>query len=262
VTLPPPPEDFNPYQAPQSQNLDVVPNIESPDGLQPVPWEQEAEIPSWWDRVVATVKLAFKKPMEFADRVPVTQGFAAPLKLAVLASIPVAVLASIGILISSALQLGVGALGSRSPFTSGTAFAGLGVGVLAAVYLVLLPCFAALGVLLGGCINHACLWVLGGTKQQVGLEQSIRLAGYVLAINYVVQLPAQIPLLGGCVGVLLIPLAIAIMVYHGMGLARIHRTDTWRGVCAVFLPIIVCCCLLVPAIFILVGAIGSNKFHF
>ena len=33
----------------------------------------------------------------------------------------------------------------------------------------------------------------------------------------------------------------------GMGLARMHRTDTWRGICAVLTPIFLLCCCGVAA---------------
>jgi hypothetical protein len=28
----------------------------------------------------------------------------------------------------------------------------------------------------------------------------------------------------------------------GMALARMHRADTWRGVCAAYTPYVFCCC--------------------
>ena len=27
-----------------------------------------------------------------------------------------------------------------------------------------------------------------------------------------------------------------------MALARIHRTETWRGICAAYTPLLLCCC--------------------
>ena len=69
------------------------------------------------------------------------------------------------------------------------------------------------------------------------MGQSIRAYAYASAF---IQIGALIPYLGFLV-------QIAGMVAIGMGLARMHRTDTWRGICAVLTPIFLLCCCGVAA---------------
>ena len=38
-------------------------------------------------------------------------------------------------------------------------------------------------------------------------------------------------------------LRIGISTVKGMALARMHRTDLWRGICATFTPFLALCCL-------------------
>ena len=64
--------------------------------------------------------------------------------------------------------------------------------------------------------------------------------------NAFVMLVGWVPLLGPLI-------QIAALALMGMGLARMHRTDTWRGVCAAYTPFLLCCCcylgsiILIPA---------------
>ena len=105
--------------------------------------------------------------------------------------------------------------------------------------LLLMPLFTFLGMVIGGALNHFFLWMWGGLKPGVGLNQSIRAYGYASAF---IQIGGLIPYLG-------ILLQLAGLVVIGMGLARLHKTDPWRGVCAVLTPIfLLCCCGLVAAI--------------
>jgi len=89
------------------------------------------------------------------------------------------------------------------------------------------------GIFVSSVLLHPFLWLFGGTRQGLGLRQTIRLMGYgggLLAPF------AWVPVLGGLASLVWI-------VLFGIALARTHRTDTWRGVCAVLVPIAVLCCL-------------------
>ena len=110
--------------------------------------------------------------------------------------------------------------------------------------LLLMPLFTFLGMVIGGALNHFFLWLWGGLRPGAGANQSIRAYGYAHAF---LQLGGLIPLVGPL-------LQIAGIIGIGMGLARLHKTDTWRGICAVLTPLfLVCCCgllalLTIPAI--------------
>jgi len=47
------------------------------------------------------------------------------------------------------------------------------------------------------------------------------------------------------------------MVAIGMGLARMHKTDTWRGICAVLTPLVLICCCMVPLLLMAIPAIAA-----
>jgi hypothetical protein len=49
------------------------------------------------------------------------------------------------------------------------------------------------------------------------------------------------------------------MVWMGMGLARMHRTDTWRGVCALLTPIFLCCCCAILAAIMIPALIAARR---
>jgi hypothetical protein len=71
------------------------------------------------------------------------------------------------------------------------------------------------------------------------VDQTIRAHAYAQAF---IGLGAMIPYIG-------ILVQLAGLVWMGMGLARMHRTDTWRGICAVFTPfLLLCCCAIIAAI--------------
>jgi hypothetical protein len=113
-----------------------------------------------------------------------------------------------------------------------------------------MPLFSFLGMLIGGAFNHFFLWMWGGLKPGVGTSQSIRAYGYASAF---IQIGGLIPYIG-------ILVHLAGMIVIGMGLARMHKTDTWRGICAALTPLIlVCCCGLLLAISIPALIAAANR---
>lgn len=233
--------------APSSASAPWDPPIQDP--LRPIPWEDaEAEL-SWWNRLVATVKLCFSAPLEAADRIPVTEGFWRPYCYLLLCSTPVLVFTALGQMLSVAIQGAIfGSLGASRPNPFQELGLGtMGAGVIALIVilflLVVMPLFLFLGMFIGGALTHLFLWMFGGTKEGVGLGQTIRCYAYANGAYQIVSAIGSIPVIGCFFLFLLIPFAIVWLVYYGLALARMHRTDSWRGVCAVFAPIfLVCCC--------------------
>jgi hypothetical protein len=202
----------------------------------PVPFEDPEAFPGFWSRVGGMFRLAFSNPMELFERVPVTEGFSAPWRFLLLLSIPIFLvmalvffLLGMGLMFAALDQIGKGgsrALAAAMPLIFGA-------------ILLLMPLFTFLGMLIGGALNHFFLWMWGGLRPGVGAHQSIRAYGYASAF---IQIGGLIPYLG-------ILVQLAGLVVIGMGLARMHRTDTWRGICAVLTPILLlCCCGLLAAI--------------
>jgi len=174
-------------------------------------------------------RLLFSEPMSLFDRVPLGDGFGAPWRFTLLLSIPG--FALVGVIFAVfGLVAFVGALGKHNEAAPILAFMPLVLLVL----LALMPLVMFIGMVVGGALNHFFLWMWGGTKAQVPLEHTIRATGYTHAF---IQLGGWIPYLGFLV-------QMAGLVWLGMGLARMHRTDTWRGICAVLTPLfLVCCCV-------------------
>ncbi|MGQ9462584.1 MAG: YIP1 family protein [Candidatus Fervidibacter sp.] len=91
----------------------------------------------------------------------------------------------------------------------------------------LIPLF---GIIISGEIVHLFLLIFGGAKQ--GSTMTLR----VLSYAYAPQIFVIVPFLGGCVATVWMTVLVII------GLASVHRTDTWRAALAVLTPILLCTC--------------------
>jgi hypothetical protein len=216
--------------------------------FRPIPFEDLEAFPGFWSRVGAMFRLVFSNPLELFGRVPASEGLGAPWRFLLLLSIPVFLLMTLlffflgmGLLLAALDQGGRG---------EGRAIAAI-MPVIFGATLLLMPLFAFLGMVIGGALNHFFLWMWGGLRPGVGVQQSIRAYGYAHAF---LQLAGFIPLIGALV-------QIAGTVVIGMGLARMHRTDTWRGICAVLTPLFLICCCLVPIIAMAVPALIALGRH-
>ncbi len=215
--------------------------------LRPVPFEDTEALPGFWARVGGMFSLLFTQPLELFDRVPATDGLGAPWRFLLLLSVPVFLLvaAGFGLLGMGAM---LAALEDHAP--EGRAFVAF-LPVLFGLLLLLLPLFAFVGMVIGGALNHVFLWMWGGLKPGVGLKQTIRAYAYASAF---LQIGGLIPWLG-------ILIQFAGMVVIGIGLARMHKTDTWRGVCAALTPLVlVCCCGAVFLAMVLPALIASGRY--
>jgi len=218
----------------------------TPD-LRPVPFEDSEAFPTFWSRVGGMFRMVFSNPMELFDRVPVTEGFGAPWRFLLLLSIPVFLIMAL-VFFFGGMVIMLAAL-ERSGKGDGKAIAAI-MPVIFGIILLLMPLFSFLGMLIGGAFNHFFLWMWGGLKPGVGTSQSIRAYGYASAF---IQIGGLIPYIG-------ILVHLAGMIVIGMGLARMHKTDTWRGICAALTPLIlVCCCGLLLAISIPALIAAANR---
>lgn len=213
------PESFNPYQPPVSETLEAPLDLE---GLRPLPWEDPEAFPGFWKRLGGMFSLLFSRPVELLDRIPVTGDLAPAWRFTAVMAVPYLVF--MGLIF--ALVGSVTMFTAPDPNMPKGLMAGIFGGELALITVMLLA-----GMFIYGAILHALLWMWGGTREGRGLEQTIRLCGYAWGF---VNLGAMVP----CVNIFV---GLAGMVYLVMGLARIHRTDTWRAVCAVLTPILLCC---------------------
>ena len=258
----PPKPSFPPFQPPGPAGAEPAAVLPG-EPLRPVPWEDLEAEPGWWERLKATVSLTFKAPMDLADRIPVTEGFWQPYLYLLACSVPVILLSVLGQLVSLAIQgavLGMASSARPNPFQQ-LGMSDLGAGAMAGImivfFLVFMPLFLFLGIFIGGAINHFFLWAFGGTKEEVGLGQTIRLYAYAQGVYQLVAAAASIPIVGCLFLVVLIPFMFVWMAYYGLALARMHRTESWRGVCAVFAPMVLGICCAGIALVLLFGAIAK-----
>lgn len=222
-------ETFNPYRAPEA-DLTSMPDEPSPDALRPVPFEDLEAEPRFWRRVWAMFAILFRDPKNLADRIPVTQKLTAPWSFMIVLGIPGYL---IGVLFV-ALMVFIGAMAQMESSSKGMdAPPAWLLGLIPLLFLLLVPLLQLAGMFVAGLLNHACLWLWGGLRQGRDLNATFRASGYFLAYFTLVS---WIPLVGS-VAILLGPGAL------GVALARIHRTETWRGVCAAYTPLLACCCL-------------------
>ncbi len=230
----PPPIQLN--EPPRTPPPILDPPPASAPILRPVPFEDHEAFQGFWSRVGGMFRMVFSNPMELFDRVPITEGLGAPWRFLLLLSIPIFLIMALvffllgmGLMFAALEQVGKGgsrALAAAMPLIFG-------------VILLLMPLFTFLGMVIGGAFNHFFLWMWGGLKPGLGTSQSIRAYGYASAF---IQIGGLIPYLG-------ILVQLAGLVVIGMGLARMHKTDTWRGICAVLTPVLLlCCCGLAAAI--------------
>lgn len=215
-----------------------------PPPLRPVPFEDLEAMPGFWERVGAMFRLLFSNPFELFDRVPVTDGLGAPWRFLLLLSVPIFL---IMVLVFSLLGVGASLAALQEARVEGHTVAAL-MPVIFGVILLLMPLFSFLGMVIGGALNHVFLWMWGGLKPGVGVNQSIRAYGYASAF---LQIGGLVPYLG-----VLIQLAGIVVI--GMGLARMHKTDTWRGVCAALTPIFLVCCCGAVAVAMLIPILAAT----
>jgi hypothetical protein len=182
----------------------------------------------------------FKHPLELAARVPVTTGLGAPWRFQMVLTIPLFLLILVIALIFGVAMLAI-ASGTQA-HASGEPPAWL-FGLLPLVYLIILPPMQFINMLVIGALSHACLWLWGGLKQSEGSTATIRLTGYFLGFFMLVGF---IPIIGSLA-------ALAGPAFLGMAMARMHRTDTWRGICAAYTPLVILCCSFLGIFLLVLG---------
>lgn len=235
--------ETNPF-APPRADLTAGPGPDASLDHRPVPFEDVEAEARFWPRVWEMFRLLFTAPGSLANRVPNTEGLGAPLRFALLLSLPMMLLYLLLFgLLGGLMTAGFMASGQGQGGPPAWIFLLFGPG-----YALLLGLMVAIGIPVGGAILHVCLWMWGGTRNGRGLGQTLRAMGYYAAFH---MLGSLIPLVNFAV-------ALGGPAFLGMALARIHRTDTWRGIVAAYTPLVLCCCLY-GIFFAVLAATGALK---
>lgn len=231
---------FNPYQAPAAE-LDGTPEADSEEALLPLPFEDPERYPGFWSRVGGMFSLLFRAPLDLFRRVEAGDGFGRPVAWSLFLSIPILALVCV-------LMFVIVAFATLTTAARNNPDRWIPV-VMAAGYPLLFLASQVAGVFLGGLLTHASLWAWGGLRPGAGIRHTIRAQGYFLGffiLAYMIPLLNVLVLLGA-------------PAFLGMGLARLHRTDTWRGVCAAYTPLLLCCVLYIGFLALAMGAAAFGR---
>lgn len=234
-------DPFNPYLPPEAD----VSGLPLADGPDRIPWEDPSRFPAFWSRVGQMFKLAFTDVFHLFDLIPTSEDLAKPMGFLLLFCLP-----------AMALQVVFGLVMTLLMPDMPQAHAGPGplpfsprymLGATMGFQVLLLPLFTLASAFLVGLLMHVTLWAFGGLKEGLSLTQTLRANLYAYAFSTLFNV---VPLLNLLV-------LLAVLVFTGIGLARIHRTDTWRGVMAGLSPIALCCCCIVLFVVAMAGVVGG-----
>jgi hypothetical protein len=232
MTDPQPPQ----YQVPSGFDPGIAPYVVANDARPGPPWE-DPSLP-FWTRLIDTFKGVMFDPVRFFATMRTDGDYMKPLWFAL---IPGIIAALAGVIFNFAFQ-GIGMMSAMG--TRGGGPSGVELGVLIGILLVtavLSPVFVVIGILVSAGLLHICLMVLGGANR------SFETTWRVICYAYAVQILAIVPFLGSIAG------GLWFLVLEIVGATKAHETDAWRAIMAVFLPMIVCCVLIVC----MAGVIGA-----
>ena len=213
---PPPPIMTTTSAAPAAEPVAVVTPAAATEGTG-LPWENREQLGAV-NALLATIAMVITRPAE-AFRVMKDEGSLLDAVLYVIILGVLGTLASFGF---SAVLPGLG-------FGGDTFGAILGLGASAA-FMLFAPVAAVLMIFIIGGIIHLGLMLFGGANRP--FETTIRVLCYTGGSANIFLL---VPICGSVIA------TIVTLVLDCIGLASAHRTDTWRPVAALLLPMVVCC---------------------
>jgi hypothetical protein len=191
-----------------------------------VAWEKRAEV-GFFRGFLDTAVAILNRPGAFFRGMPPTGGLGSPLLFTVLAG----ALASVFVAVYQRLGWLPG--GTRYP-TEWLIY-------VLPLTIVVTPLLCVLGVLVGSCVDHLSLLVLGGARR--GFEATARVEGYAAGgTAFVYVLPFVGPLIA----------LLASLYLRIIGLSEAHQIGRGRSTAAVFLPLVVLTALVVALLLILV----------
>ena len=221
-------------EAPPTLSVSEVSGASAGTGL---PWENRAQlgfVKAWFD----TVSLLITRPGDAFTLMRPEGGLLDPLLFGLIGGCAGSI---VSLLFQGLFQSIPGMSPAHNPFD----FFGLGPWSLIIIYAVLMPFLLTFGLFLGGAILHLGLMLVGGANRS--FETTFRVACFTSGSA---NLFSMIPICGGLIA----------MVYHIVlqiiGVSRAHQTTTGKAALAVFLPLIVCCGVLI-LVGILLGGFGA-----
>jgi hypothetical protein len=217
----------------------VLETVQTAGGRERTPWE-EREMRGFFRGLFATANDALFRPSEFFRKMSVTGGLTDPLLYAL-------ILGMIGIMFSYLWQIVTrGSMQGMIPGMQASTAPDMFHGVGLALFAFFSPFFIIMGMFVSAGILHVCLMLVKGTKS--GFEGTFRVVAYGYSANIFMVIPF-------CGGILTAVWAIVLSI---IGLREAHETTGGKAAFAVFLPVIVCCGLMVFVLALILGAAAGS----
>ena len=189
-----------------------------------IPWDQTGSgryLSDWWQTTINTLL----SPIQTFRSAQLTGGYAKPLAF-------VAIGSTLGGIVSILLQSLVSLTTVAQSEAGASALLGVPAGILCGI--VLIPICAVIGSFIGGGILHLFLMMFGGAKE--GFETTMRAYCYPAGAT---QTLGVIPGLGSLVALIWFPVVLAI------ALKEMHKTEYWKVILAILIPLVLCCGLII-----------------
>jgi hypothetical protein len=208
-------------------------------GREETPWE-DREALGFFGGLFKTLNETLFRPSEFFKKMSVSGGLTDPLLFAL-------IIGMFGLMCSYFWQIALkSAMQDMVPGMQAAAgqrlFQGIGMTILA----FLSPFLIILGLFISSGILHVFLMMVKGAKN--GFEATFRVVAYGYSANIFLVVPF-------CGGLLAGVWAITLYI---IGLREAHETTGGKAALAVFLPVIVCCGLIVIAVALFMGAAAAS----
>ncbi len=173
------------------------------------------------ERLLETVKMSFSNPERMFSNLP-AEDIGPPVLYGV-------IIGSIALVMGLVWQL----LFSGMAWFWSAEFEQVAVSTtIIVVFMIFSPLLVAVGLFISAGIYHVMLLLCGDGSRGFGV--TMRAVSY----GYTPNLLSVVPFCGGLVG------GIWALVLTIMGAMYGHRTEPWRAILAYFLPLILCCCLI------------------
>lgn len=205
------------------------------------PWEQK-ESGTVWSRTWGTIKGALFQPSTFFQTMRREGGIGQPLLFYVLWGTVFGIIGQLLMLPFQLMGLTIPQPGMGGDEHVMEAAAGTAGIIMALIFtIIILPFAIAIGSFIAAGINHVALMIVGGARQP--FEATFRTVCYAGGSSQFFQI---IPICGAIVG------GIWNLVILVIGFKETHEISTGKALLGVFLPVIICCGLIV-GIYLLIG---------
>ncbi len=213
----------------------AVPALPAADGI---PWERRAEI-GFFPGLFETIRAVLLEPSKAFSAMPITGGLGAPLFFFVLVG-------SVGGLAGFVYQAVLNSINPSSTPQDAAMMALLGSTAVIGGSIMVMPILLAAVAFITSAMIHLALMVLGGANRP--FEATFRVVCYSGGATAVLQL---LPVCGAFAA------TIWNFIVVVLGISAVHKIGTGRAAVAVMLPTLLCCGLIIAAVFALIAAAGG-----